>query len=236
MRFSYDGIDGAFLARIMDETSRRLSRTRGGVSDTSASEEKHPLLLNGEALRRQAAENERRVAQWIMDTRSDPPPADPAAVRQQLFVLADLTNTGLLPAGRLRTWEVPYPLRLPDDDGHQPSPNRRIPPAELPGAIDAFCGTIHRRWGELSGDPAPLAAWAEWHLNPGPLHPFYDGCGRVSRSFAAMLLVRASSLPPLYGSRETYFEQAERGPTAFADYLRNCIADCAQWLGLEHSR
>ena len=103
--------DPRLIAKIIDENNRRLSRTRSGVSDTSASHAKLPLLLSGEALRKQSAENEGRVCRFIADCRGEPAVADPAAVRQGLFVLADLTNAGLLPAGRLRIWDVPYRAR-----------------------------------------------------------------------------------------------------------------------------
>jgi hypothetical protein len=82
----------------------------------------------------------------------------------------------------------------------------------------------------LAEDPVPLAAWAEWELGGGALHPFYDGCGRISRSFAAMLLIRASSLLPLFDDRRSYFDHGNRGRTAFASYMRDCIERCAQWL------
>jgi hypothetical protein len=223
MRFDYEGRDWPFLASVMNETSERLSRTRRGVSDTSASEQKRPLLLAGEALRRQSADNERRVIQWIMETRNEPAPADSTAVRQLLFTVADLTNVALLPAGRLRTWEIPYPRNPVEDDGYRPIPSRRIPPDELVAAIEDFSHSVHSRWPELATNPVPLAAWVEWHLNPGPLHPFYDGCGRVSRSFSALLLVRASRLPPLYQDRDEYFAHAEQGPTLFAAYFNQCI-------------
>ena len=78
-----------------------------------------------------------------------------------------------------------------------------MPPEQIPDAIVKFAETVHVRWGELSKDPVPLAAWAEWELIGGPLHPFYDGCGRISRAFSALLLHRGGSLPPLYEDSKT---------------------------------
>ena len=222
--------DPRLIAKIIDENNRRLSRTRSGVSDTSASHAKLPLLLSGEALRKQSAENEGRVCRFIADCRGEPAVADPAAVRQGLFVLADLTNAGLLPAGRLRIWDVPYRRAAVEDDGCLPSPCRPVSPSELPQALEIFCETVFSRIEELNHDPVPLAAWAEWHLNAGPLHPFYDGCGRVSRSFAAWLLVKASHLLPLYEDGTSYFAHTERGPRLFADYMRERIRTCVQWV------
>lgn len=230
MRINYDEHDWQFLARILDESSGRLSRTRAGVSDTTASESKRPLLLSGDELRRQSAANEAAVIQWIMRVRKQAAPAEPAEVRSRLLTIAELTNRGLLPAGPLRTWDVPYRKDPLGDDGYEPSPSRQIPATELDGAIDAFCRTVQARWSELQVDPVPLAAWSEWHLNPGPLHPFYDGCGRAARLFAAMLLVHANCLPPLFDDRPHYFEAANAGPLRFAEYFRERIDACAEWL------
>ena len=183
------------ISAILNENSLRLSRTRNGVSDTSASPLKRPLVLSGEALRKRSAQNELSVHALIFQMRAAAPPASEREVRDLLFQIADLTNDGLLPAGRLRMWDI---------DG-------KTPPGRLEGEIDAFCAAVFDRWGELKGDAAPLAAWAEWELCGGPLHPFYDGCGRISRSFAAALLLRGGSLPPLYGTLSEYFERGNRG-------------------------
>lgn len=235
VHFDYEKADWRFVSGIMEENSSRMSRSHGGVSDTSASGNKRPLLLAGETLRRQTVENERRVHQWIMDTRTARPPVDAAGVQALLFTAADLTNVGLLPEGRLRNWNVKYPLDKVEDDGNLPAPNEPVPVEALPATIATFCQTIHDRWDELTDDPIPLAAWAEWHLNAGPLHPFYDGCGRISKLFAALLLARASWLLPLYQDRKTYFAHANRGPSAFGDYMRQRIASCETWIAEEET-
>jgi len=218
--FDYDRVDWRFAARILNENSLRLSRTRQGVSDTSTSTRKKPLALSAEALRRRSAENEARVHRLVFAGRDDPPPAGPAAVREHLFAVADGTNAGLLPEGPLRTWPIG------GRDGKAP----KVPPADLEPAIDDFCQRVFRRWGELATDPVPLAAWAEWELNGGALHPFYDGCGRISRSFAAWLFIGGACLLPLYESREQYFAHGNRGLDVFEPYVRNRIAACDDWL------
>ena len=75
----------------------------------------------------------------------------------------------------------------------------------------------------------PLASWSEWELNGGSLHPFYDGCGRISRSFGALLLMRASWLPPVYDNAASYFERGSRGD--FCEYMRERIRACAAEVG-----
>jgi hypothetical protein len=239
MRFPYDTVDWSFLARILDENSRRLSRTRVGVNDTGTSTRKRPLRLQGDALRCQSAANEARVQQFLFRTRHDAPPADGPAVLALLWHLAELTNAGLLPPGAtLREW--PSYAELPATPGRAVLRRvARLAAAELPEALDRFADVVARRWAELAGDPVPLAAWAEWELSGGSLHPFYDACGRIARAFGALLLVRASWLPPLYEAPATYFEQGHGGTAAFTAYVRRRIQACAQWIqtpGGESSR
>jgi hypothetical protein len=100
----------------------------------------------------------------------------------------------------------------------------------LPAALDRFADALHRRWAELAVDPVPLASWAEWELNGGGLHPFYDGCGRISRSFGALLLIAGGWLPPLYDDADSYFAHGHAGPAAFAAYVSGRVAACADWL------
>jgi hypothetical protein len=232
--YDYDsgGGDGAELvARILDESSRRLSRTRSGVSDTRTSSSKQPLLQAGDALRQRAAENERRVYRFLFDTRKHLPPASGEAVLQILLTVADMTNDGLLPDGRWRTW--PIGAWAPAADGSATAisgPEAKVPPELLPEATRSFCETVQGRWRELGHDPVPLASWAEWQLNGGVLHPFYDGCGRISRSFGALLLIRGGCLLPLYDGMAGYFEHGNRGTAAFCDYVRFSIVECRRWL------
>ncbi len=142
-----------------------------------------------------------------------------------LWALADLTNDGLLPSPKkLRTWA----LSAYRSGG--PKVVAEIPPVEVEAGLERFAETVAQGVGGLRVDPVPLAAWAEWELNGGPLHPFYDGCGRISRSFGALLLVRGSCLLPLYGDREAYFRHGQQSHAAFTDYVRSSIDRCRQWL------
>jgi Fic family protein len=231
MRFRYDAVNWRFIARILNRNSRLLSRTRGGRSDTSCSKLKLPLLFSGEELRRRSALNERDVHRFIFATREESPPAEGTDVLTLLWAIANLTNRELLPpgVGRLRGWPMASD-HLVFGDGPGGGAVFKIPPEELPTALDQFADTIHERWQELDKDPVPLASWAEWELNRGSLHPFYDGCGRISRSFAALLLVRSSWLLPRYDSLASYVEQGRRGQKYFAEYVRGRIEDCARWV------
>ncbi len=228
--FDYDTVDWRLVSRILDENSRRLSRTRAGRSDTGSSALKQPLLLSGDALRARAAHNELKMHEFVWSTRRAGPPDNVDAVRSLLFEIADLTNDGLLPAGRLRTWPIGAHQASASGGVAVSGPEAKVAPDDIPEAVDAFCAIVHARWPELSVDPVPLASWAEWQLNGGPLHPFYDGCGRIARSFGAARLIRGSTLLPLYDSPSAYFRHGNGGNESFAVYVRARIDDCAAWL------
>jgi hypothetical protein len=230
VHFDYGKVDWRFVSRIMDENSQRLSRTRKGVSDTSTSADKRPLLLAGEQLRRQCRRNEEQVHRFIFGTRLSPPPRGPAEVLDLLHTIADMTNQGLLPAGRLRTWAIPAHPGSVGAAGMGAVAKDKLPPEKLADAIEGFAGLVHQRWSELTADPVPLAAWAEWELNGGALHPFYDGCGRIARSFGGLLLVRGSCLLPLYDDSASYFRHGNQGPGEFISYVRRRIEDCSGWI------
>ena len=205
------------LKRILNENSVRLSRTRKGVSDTSTSEFKQPLRLTGDLLKQRSAENEAKAHEFIWSCRARPTPTSADDVRRLLFELADIINDGLLPAGRLRAWPIAG----------------KLPPRDLEHGVDDFCRVICGRWNEPAADPVPLAAWAEWELNGGSLHPFYDGCGRIARTFAALLLLQANSDLPLYDNLASYFQHGGEGTDSFIAYMRDSIARGREWLATQ---
>ena len=68
MRIDYCIHDWGFVARIMDENSTRLSRTRAGVSDISTSPAKPKLLTaGGDALARRSAKKQERLQHWLFE-------------------------------------------------------------------------------------------------------------------------------------------------------------------------
>lgn len=227
----YDDRDCQLISRILQENSRRLSRTTSGFSNTQTHSRKLPLRFTGESLKEKARENEHAVGKWIYATRNDPPPHSRSDVLTLIWKVCDGINAELLPTKeRLRCWPIgTYQKSL---DGSNPSGRTepKLDPDRLPEAMDRYADVLLERWSELSTEPVPLAAWAEWQLNGGPLHPFYDGCGRISRAYSAMLLVRGRTLLPIYDSLNNYFDHGHQGETAFADYMREGIRRCENWL------
>jgi len=232
LRFDYEAVDWRFIAGIMNRNSLRLSRTRKGRLDTGSSNAKTSAGLSGDELKRRSTWNESRAFQFLYETRNAPAPTHAADVRALLDRVASMVTEGLLPDPEqpLRTWEIGANQRSTDGKEPVAGGEAKVSPEDLPAAMDAFCAEVHQRWGDLVTDPVPVAAWVEWELNGGALHPFYDGCGRISRIFSGMLMVRASWLLPLYDDRASYFEHGNRGLDTFVDYVRERIEACAAWL------
>jgi hypothetical protein len=230
--FDYGQVDWTFIARIMTENNRRLSRTYKGQSDTGTSAEKLPLLLSGDALKEQVEQNEREVHKFIHAQRNAEAPSCAADVQKLLFHIADLTNHNLLPDGGLRTWPIEPNQRSLTSGEVISGPAAKVPPEKLETAIAEFAETIWDCWREIAQDPVPLAAWAEWELNGGSLHPFYDGCGRISRAFAAALLVRGRCLLPLFEDSAAYFTIGTCGVSDWVAYYRKQIVVCTKWSGI----
>ena len=204
----------AQVSAILEENSGKLSRTRSGKSDTSSSKDKQPLKLSGDRLAAKSVANEGNVHKYLASLEGAPDPGSPADVKAMLFKIADLTNDGLLPdgSGRFRKWDV-------SNAGVS-----KTAPKDIPKGVDDFCRQVYSRWSEVKKDPIPLAAFAEWELNGGKLHPFYDGCGRISRNFSAAVLSRGGKPPPSYDTSEAYLKAGNTGPKAFEGYMRSAVA------------
>jgi hypothetical protein len=222
-----------FICRIMAENNRRLSRTFQGRSDTGTSVEKLPLQLDGDALRDRVESNGRRVCAFVQAQSSTYAPRSAENIHALLLAIADKTNQGLLPAGLYRTWHIDA-NRLSTTGGPSvSSPATPVPPDKIQEELTTLCRKLWQAWAELLRDPVPQAAWAEWRLGGGPLHPFYDGCGRISRAFSAVLLVRGGQLLPLFDTSARYFAAGNGGDKSFLAYYRSRMEACQEWAAAE---
>ena len=199
--------------QIMEASHQALSRTFRGVSDTKASSSKHPLLLDGEALELQCAANAQRLYALLFEMSHQAAPTTPAQVAERMRTIEDAVNQGLLPDGRFRNWGVSYK----EDCAFA----TKVPWESLPQEMDRFAEEIFQRWSELEADPLALAAWAEWKIQ-GPLHPYYDGCGRISRGISCWLLTCGQAPLPVYTDRKEWFDHAMAGVEPFTAYVRTC--------------
>jgi hypothetical protein len=64
-----------------------------------------------------------------------------------------------------------------------------------------------------------LAGMLEWEISTGPLHPFYDGCGRVGRAVAFLMQTWLGATVAEYGSRAEYLAAARKGKQHFVGYF-----------------
>lgn len=197
-----------FVIRVL-ENSGRLSRTRKGTSDVSASHQKCSLLKSGDELQRHAADNERRAATLAWRV-AQSGLRWPEALLALVLNVAVEVNNGLLPLGLFRTWAH----ASTDGIEHALSP----PDSILESLYQCTIETT-RLW--KCGLPIDAAASLEWELMFGPLHPFYDGCGRTSRIVGAALLYAAGLALPRHDLASAYFAAGSDGTETFAKYLRS---------------
>ncbi|MEK7464177.1 MAG: hypothetical protein AAB617_00135 [Patescibacteria group bacterium] len=186
--FALRGLKFMEFADIFKENLTRRSRTAKGISDTSSSSSKKPLLKSGEDLRRQVEENTLFLITNAWD-RGQNQPSDPTAMRQMMELWYDIINKDLqnpdayketfseleAEAGRLsgetgkpwkvnhryRTWTISYT-------------SLNLKPIDLEFAMESFYRTLFEKIrraesGQLS--QAELLAFAD-HMIDGQIHPW----------------------------------------------------------------
>jgi hypothetical protein len=197
----------ASLAGYLQANDEVMSRTAAkGTASTSVSLHKLPSLLTGVELTERVDANRRSATAHIV-WRARTGTSAKSTIALELITLGEIVNAGISGGGIFRKWDVPY--------GSSASvPWQSVPKALLSGqfanGIDALG----------SGDGAlRFVGGLEWEIGIGPLHPFYDGCGRVSRYLSALLCLRHQI--PLVSriSREAYFEAGRRGKSDFQQYF-----------------
>ncbi|MEW6284361.1 MAG: hypothetical protein AB1758_37445, partial [Candidatus Eremiobacterota bacterium] len=134
-----------------------------------------------------------------------------AEVSERMRAIEESVNRALLPAGRFRQWDPAYRGEGPFE--------AKIPWERIPAELEALERELFRRWESVRKDPVPVAAWLEWTIQ-GPLHPYYDGCGRISRGFSAWILIWADHPVPRYKDREEWFRRAREGLESFTAFVR----------------
>jgi hypothetical protein len=200
------------LTDYLDAVDHALSRTaRTGITATSVHPSKLPSRLIGDELRKAVVRNRVRAAAFIV-WRSGTAPADASEVGAALLALAWLVNFEITPGHVYRSW----PYITPADSANCP-----LPPVAADDIVDGLamltnsCAAL----AELGQSEKRRAiARTEWEIGIGPLHPFYDGCGRVSRYFSTLLCLWHGLDLPLHRLREDYMAAATNSAEAFANY------------------
>lgn len=212
---------------IFRENVRRRSRTAKGQdkgSETSAS--KKPLLLQGEALSAKVATNTERLIADVAGTADawalDMPAATGDALRIACERWFDIVNDGLYgpdaygeefatlekdaaKVGPLLQVELSvnrrYRLWTPQYT------TAKVSPVLLEAFMDAFYeqlgvmlfdAAVARLDGPVeSGHAAAIMAYADVMMD-GELHPWMDGCGRVSTALVMCIARALDARPPLF--------------------------------------
>lgn len=211
----------------LELSENQLSRTRKGHADTTASTTKSPLLLSGEQLAQKTALNTKALHRLLFELRERPAPNSVSEVQRSLRQIEDTVNEGLLPGGRYREWELSYA-----DDSAEFS--KKALAKDVPQAMDRFTRELFVRWSQLPSAAVVTAAWAEWMIQ-GPIHPYYDGCGRISRAVSAWILLWSGQTVPVYSSRQDWFRHAMSSREDFTLYFKKCLAQAKLEGGTEPS-
>lgn len=228
----------AFLTLFVENTEKR-SRTSTGVGDTSVSVAKKGLLKTGEDLKRQVRENTMALAKNIWET----PRArlEASLVRSFLESWFDIIHADILDRGahaseqsqwgkhsvtmmygllcrvnnKYRFWEVKYAY-----------PEESPPPEYLEIWMDAFYAELVKKMTQTNGKSvnsvAKLLAWADREMD-FIIHPWSDGCGRLSTALVMWLALRVSEVGlPKFGTREEHY-RAMKITTRHTEYFLKCL-------------
>jgi hypothetical protein len=139
-------------------------------------------------------------------------PQCPEEATACLITVALLTNLGISYGTLYRLW--PYEPQVHGYSGPL------IRPSEIRGKLVEVGTSLMRSIG--IGDTEQrlqTIAQVEWQLGIGPLHPFYDGCGRISRYFSAIIACWQEVPLVYHRSRVEYMGHASDGITAFTEYF-----------------
>lgn len=179
------------LLENLENTSRTLKH---GTVDTSVSPQKRGLEMDPEEVRRKLGSNIGEVCDYI-DTHFRDVIATPEDVGRKLDDIWKIVSGGLNDELKFREHEVTYGKRI-------------APGVELEAAMglfheDVLDWTRSVEAGEMK--PEEFGARFEFALD-NEIHPYADGCGKVTKAASAMFLRRFGKLPPKILSREEYYE------------------------------
>lgn len=191
-----------------------LSRTAtSGVVNTSVSAVKVAPNLEAQELLNITSRNRDQVAKYIAERASRRPNAKGDFVGP-LLAIAELYSVGVFSEGLLRAWEYDYGQFNPMTSLPKVEPDAILPKLlELDARVVACF-----RAGDLRG----LASRVEWEVAFGPIHPFYDACGRIGRYASTLMALWAHESVRVHGGRAEYMSAGALGTEAFVAYCESC--------------
>ncbi|MBI2109480.1 MAG: hypothetical protein HYT93_04955 [Parcubacteria group bacterium] len=231
--------------QVFRDNINTRSRTAKGKSDTASSSTKKKLLLEGEDLKKQVELNTKLLIKgtWthgnnykntlinalhlriIMEgwfdintqglQRLDVYKEELAALGKTATELSLRYGRNYKINRRYRVWPVSYTTL-------------NIQPIDLEFFMDEFYVTLSNkiqkvREGNLS--QAELLAFADLMID-GEIHPWSDGCGRISTAVVMWLsVVSGCSKLPIFGTREKHYASIREveGCVAHARYFEACL-------------
>ncbi|MBI2120449.1 MAG: hypothetical protein HYT94_02380 [Parcubacteria group bacterium] len=203
-----------FLSLFAENTEKR-SRTSAGVGETSISPAKMDLLKAGDDLKRQVRENTLTLAEEIWETPGVH--MDASLVRSFLESWFDTIHTDILErnANKYRLWEASY--------AH---PEKSPPPEYLGVWMDVFYAEIVKKMiltdGKSVKSVAILLAWADREMDL-VIHPWSDGCGRMSTALVMWLALQVSEVGfPKFSKREEHYT-AMKTAMRHTEYFLKCL-------------
>lgn len=203
----------SFEAHFLENLTIMSRTARTGTVDASVSPLKEGSVISPEILQEQVRKNSEEVIDFVW-TDSNRPIQTPDDVRALLFHIAMLTHTGVV-----------SPL-APDESLFRKHPvpyGKKIEPRDVPHAMQEFYAAFLQKMRDVEDgrtQPIDVAAWVDFELDES-LHPFADGCGRISRSLAAYVLRRFQTPLPAIRDREEYYRNMRQGWDAFCPYYHS---------------
>ncbi len=196
----------AYLSYV-DSVLSRTVMSRG--VDTTVSHDKQPPIVLGDDLVARMQHNVRMVASYI-DLRSRRPAVARGEFVACLLCVAELYSHGIFPNGLFRAWN--YFLEPATVDCS-------IPPEHIWESVNGLEDTYYRRVRD--GLVNDVHVWVEWELGIGPVYPFYDACGRISRYFSTLVAQWHARPLKVHRSRAAYMAAACGGIDSLVQYYAN---------------
>lgn len=197
---------------LVQRSLERTSRTLNGVYDRSSSPEKPDAPMpDGPELAEKTKQLTGEAASFLWRRRNEMWGTS-REKKDTMFALvmqtACIVNHGVADVRPLlRTWETPFSFQ--------------VKPSNISFELEQFCERLAVSIDDM--DPVVVAAEVERELN-WRIHPFADGCGRISKLLAAFVLLRAGLAPPEYPEQTEYYAAVNYWLDRYREF---CGTDCA---------
>jgi hypothetical protein len=185
---------------------KAVSRTSLGMSDTSVSAEKEKTALEGEELAHQVDINTENIAEYIWEVKKHKINSV-ETLKTVLAAIVEITNKDISKRDPYdyRTWPVDY---------------SKISPENIQPAMNTFYEQYFEKLRKVVNremSAYETAIWAEYTINRD-IHPFQDGCNRISMSWGVLALAIAGEPQPKHESRDGYLKAINGGFEQFRNY------------------